>query len=190
MKRESGTVHLLYVSQDGAAPSGISTYGYHVLRAFPEARMLLLNADEPPPLCPPDLRSRVGCVPASESHDPTLVARHVARVAGTLGGKHVVVAPNTGDTPWSAVVAWLAGLDDTARENIRVLGIVHSDTETHTPSRRGTRRSPRRGSASAGLAPANWSDAWRGRDATCMRSPIRCRSPHHPPRRIRTHPCV
>jgi len=122
-------MRVIYISQDGRAPSGITTYGHHLLEAWPEARLLLLNANEPAPSCPESIRARVVCVPEAESHDAGAVARWLGRVASEMGGT-VTVLPNTGDTPWSATVEWVRSMAASERGRVRVLGIVHSDIET------------------------------------------------------------
>jgi glycosyltransferase involved in cell wall biosynthesis len=120
---------ILYISQDGAKPSGITTYGCHTLVARAGAEMLLLNADRPPPAAPPEIHARIHCVPESESHDVQAVARHLGVLAAAMPGG-VAILPNTGDTPWNATVEWLRGLPAVERARFRVLGIVHSDVET------------------------------------------------------------
>lgn len=127
--RAMGSQHLLYISQDGAKPSGITTYGCHILAARDGAHMLLLNADRPPPAARAEIHARIHCVPENESHDIQAVARHLGVLASALPGE-VVVLPNTGDTPWNATVEWLRGLEPGQRVRFRVLGIVHSDVET------------------------------------------------------------
>lgn len=120
---------ILFISQDGVAPSGVSTYGYHLLRARSGARMLLLNADNIPPAAPEEVIDRISFVPTGESHDVRSVAVHVAESVKLFDGR-VVILPNTGDTPWAAVVEWVGLATEVERNRVRVLGIVHSDVET------------------------------------------------------------
>lgn len=122
-------MRVVYISQDGCAPSGVSTYGYHVLRHVPESRMLLLNADGPPPAVPEGVVDRIERITTSESHDLSAVARRLSALLAAIPGP-IVIFPNTGDTPWAATTAWVSSLSEADRSRVRVLGIVHSDMET------------------------------------------------------------
>ncbi|MBE2213780.1 MAG: glycosyltransferase family 4 protein [Opitutaceae bacterium] len=107
----------------------MTTYGGTILRRVRGSRMMLLNAERPSSIVVPDTMKALHCVRASESHDPIRVSRHLAAIVGQHQGP-VVVAPNTGDTPWEATRMVLAGMSASERSLIRVLGIVHSDMET------------------------------------------------------------
>jgi len=120
---------LLYLCQDGLIPSGVATYGYHVLHAWPRARMLLLNADRLPLAAPSDLESQITTILESESHNPSIVAKAIGQLAEKAEGG-LTILPNTGDTPWTATAEWLQQADDQTRMRTRLLGIVHSDVET------------------------------------------------------------
>jgi len=120
---------LVYIGQDGAAPSGVSTYGYHVLRQQPEARMLLLNADAVPPAAPTEIIDRIATLPEAASHVPALVAGAIRAIAERTSGP-LTILPNSGDTPWAATAEFLRTAPESLRHRVRVLGIVHSDVET------------------------------------------------------------
>ncbi len=120
---------VLFVCQDGCAPSGVATYGVCLLRHRPDARMLLLNAAAPPLGMPADVAARVVAVPQDASHDPSAVARAICDIAARAEGP-LTILPNTGDTPWAAVAEFLRTAPDSLRERVRVLGIVHSDMES------------------------------------------------------------
>ena len=121
-------VPIVYISQDGGKPSGITTYGCQVLDACPDAVMVLLNADQLPPTVWPEVAARVFCIAENESHEVAVVARRLAEVVARMTG-NVTLLPNTGDTSWSATVEYLRSLAPADREHLRVLGIVHSDAE-------------------------------------------------------------
>ena len=122
-------VNLLYISQDGCAPSGITTYGLQILEHQPSARMLLLNAMETWSQAVASHVCRVHLLASDRSHDPQAIAAEICVILRSMEGA-VILAPNTGDTPWSATVALLARLSPRDRDRVRVLGIVHSDVET------------------------------------------------------------
>lgn len=120
---------LVYISQDGPAPSGITSYGLLLLQHCPASRMLLLNAIEVPESLPPRLAARIHCIPPGESHRVEAVADRLSHVTMLLPGPTVVL-PNAGDTPWSAAALWWRRLALGERNQRRVLGILHSDVET------------------------------------------------------------
>ena len=120
---------VLYISQDGLRPSGITTYGCHLLAAMPDARMLLLDAPTVPTGQPAEMEARIWMLAPERSHDVAAVAEAIRSLGAKMPGP-VVVMPNTGDTAWSAMVALLAEMPGTERPRWRVLGIVHSDVET------------------------------------------------------------
>lgn len=120
---------LLYICQDGVKSSGVASYGYQVLRHVPGARMLLLNADAARSPVPGDIASQVTTLPEATSHRPEAVVASLERLVTVTRRRHVIL-PNTGDTPWAGVLEFLARTPQQARDGIRVLGFVHSDTET------------------------------------------------------------
>ncbi len=117
---------MLYICQDGEAPSGVATYGRAMLRALQSSSMLLLNVDEAAS-CGNDQR-RIRHISTSRSHDAGAIADDL-RAMLSDGGR-VTLLPNTGDTPWEATRLLLDGMPEPARRLVRVLGIVHSDMET------------------------------------------------------------
>lgn len=117
---------ILYTCQDGEAPSGVATYGRAMLRALPEASMMLLNVDRAVHLGEEALRIRH--VPAALGHDVREIAAGLRDMLPE--GARATLLPNTGDTPWEATRLLLAVMPEPARQQIRVLGIVHSDMET------------------------------------------------------------
>jgi glycosyltransferase involved in cell wall biosynthesis len=119
---------LLYICQDGNGPSGVATYGFTVLKHQPGARMLLLNADRLPDM-PGEIIDRITILPGNLSHDPSAVAMAIRECIDTMLGP-IAILPNTGDTPWSATAAYLKGATVQERMRVRVLGIIHSDTDT------------------------------------------------------------
>lgn len=121
-------MRILFIAQDGFAPSGVTTYGLHVLQSAPGSQMLLLNATGRSQVMPPELLRRIAPVTEEESHDPARVALRIEAIASAMG--KVTIAPNTGDTPWAATLAWLRHLSPERRAQVRILGIVHSDMET------------------------------------------------------------
>ena len=97
-----------------------------MLRALPEASMMLLNFDRA--ISGGDDAPRMRHVPTALGHD-------VREIAGALRamlpeGERAKLLPNTGDTPWEATRILLAGMTVSERHRVRVLGIVHSDMET------------------------------------------------------------
>jgi len=122
-------MHVVYISQDGVRPSGITTYGCLMLGHLDEAWMLLLNADAPPPVAPDRVVNRIRFVEEAGSHDVRVVAQRLAELIAELPG-NVVVLPNVGDTPWAATIEFLRSGDLATRARVRVLGVVHSDVET------------------------------------------------------------
>lgn len=120
---------LLYIGQDGVAPSGVTTYGYEVLRHCPGARMLLLNCG-PTVFSPPaGCAERIEPLPEAVSHSPVAVARALLGLVEQADGP-VTILPNSGDTPWAATSEFLRIAPRALCDRVRVLGIVHSDTET------------------------------------------------------------
>jgi glycosyltransferase involved in cell wall biosynthesis len=119
----------IYLCQDGSQPSGVATYGYAVLRRFPEARMLLLNAATIPPAAPRAVAGQITLLSEAVSHDPTAVAQAILDIAGRCDGP-LAILPNTGDTPWAATALFLRSAPEALRKRVRVLGIVHSDMDT------------------------------------------------------------
>lgn len=120
---------VLFLCQDGVQPSGVATYGYAMMCRFPEARMLLLNADTIPPAAPRVVAGQITLLPESVSHDPAAVAQAILAIA-EQGAGPLALLPNTGDTPWAATAEFLRAAPAALRERVRVLGIVHSDMET------------------------------------------------------------
>ncbi len=120
---------LLFICQDGVQPSGVATYGYSILEEFPEARLLLLNADETPLAATKDIEAQLSLLPTERSHDVQAVAKAIDENVRRMGSG-VTILPNTGDTSWAATEKWLSTIDVELRERIRVLGIVHSDMDT------------------------------------------------------------
>ncbi len=120
---------LIYMCQDGEMPSGVATYGYAVLKNFPEARMLLLNARRPPPAAPYEVIDRIITLPSEVSHDVTAVTQTIAKLVAASKDK-VILLPNTGDTMWTATWSYLREAGSKVRPKVRVLGIVHSDIDT------------------------------------------------------------
>ncbi len=116
-------MNVLYVAQDGRSPSGVATYGRLVARHLANARLLLLNTDSAPSADAAEV-----VVETARSHDPARVAE--AMRAALVPSRPTVILPNTGDTPWEAVRLLLAGSSEAERRDVRVLGIVHSDSET------------------------------------------------------------
>lgn len=123
-------VMLIYMCQDGEKPSGVATYGYALLKHFPEAKMLLLNARHPPPAAPIEIHNRIITLQTEVSHNISAVAKAISNLI-EASRDHTVLFPNTGDTLWAATLKFLLGAELKVRHRVRVLGIVHSDTETH-----------------------------------------------------------
>ena len=117
---------VIYICQDGEAPSGVATYGREMVRALPEASMVLLNVDHA--VSGSGDPRRIRHVPTALGHD----VREIAAVLREMpsGGECATLLPNTGDSPWEATRMLLAGMPALEHRRIRVLGIVHSDMET------------------------------------------------------------
>ena len=115
--------------QDGDKPSGIATYGYTLLKNISNAKMLLLNACKAPPAAPPDIHSRIVCIPQEVSHDIITVARAISNQVDA-NDEEAILFPNAGDTFWAATLKYLHDAKPQVRSQTRVLGMVHSDIKT------------------------------------------------------------
>ncbi|MGH8018271.1 MAG: hypothetical protein ACREIA_08270, partial [Opitutaceae bacterium] len=128
-RRARNLMGIIYISQDGRKPSGITTYGRLLLTAYADARMLLLNGDTVTDDYGTDAALRIRCVLEIESHRVSAAATRLGEIVGEVSDD-VTVLPNSGDTPWNATLEMVRRLDVSARDRLRVLGIVHSDVET------------------------------------------------------------
>jgi hypothetical protein len=79
-------------------------------------------------LVPPDLAARIVAVSEASSHDPSAVATILGELTDPTS--RVTLLPNTGDVPWAAAMTFVNRMALQQRSNVRVLGVVHSDTET------------------------------------------------------------
>lgn len=120
---------MIYICQDGIGASGVATYGYQVLRHYPRSRMILLNADVPPPAAPRELHKKILLVPQKRAHSPAVIAHLLQRLAKKFK-EDLFILPNTGDTPWAGVARFLSQAAPPLLRKVRVLGIVHSDMES------------------------------------------------------------
>lgn len=120
---------ILYICQDGILPSGVATYGYHILQRYSDARMILLNASSFPPAAPANTHGQIHLVPEDKSHSPMALKETLRQCIAATAGE-VILMPNTGDTPWAATAGFLKESSPDNLQRIKVLGIVHSDMES------------------------------------------------------------
>lgn len=120
---------LIYICQDGLQPSGVATYGYHFLKNYPKAQMVLLNASRPPPAAPRSLHKRIHLIDENDSHSVSILKDYLKKITANAHGE-ITLLPNTGDTPWAAVAAFFKEATPSLRARVRILGIIHSDMES------------------------------------------------------------